>query len=45
MELTGVNGGGVEGINWDEWGLLDIGYWEGLAELVDIKGALGMSRG
>ncbi len=28
-----------------EWGLLDIGYWVGLLELVDIKGAVGMSRG
>ncbi len=25
-------------INLGEWGLLDIGYWVGLSELVDIKG-------
>ncbi len=34
QELTGVNGGC--------W-ILDIGW--GLSELVDIKGAVGMSRG
>ncbi len=37
---------GLAGINWGEWGLLDIGYWVGLSELVDIKGgAVEMSRG
>ncbi len=45
--INGVNGGGEQelmglmvlaGINWGEWGLLDIGYWVGLSELVDIKG-------
>ncbi len=34
---------GLEGINWGEWGLLDIGW--GLLELVDIRGEVGMSRG
>ncbi len=48
---------GLEGINWGEWVLLDIEcwmldvvkivveYWVGLSELVDIKVAVGMSRG
>ncbi len=36
---------GLAGINWEEWGLSDIGYWVGLSELVDIKGEVGMSRG
>ncbi len=40
MEVAGINGvkGGVAGINGGEWGLSDIGYWVGLAELVDING-------
>ncbi len=36
---------GLAGINRGDWGcrILDIGW--GLSELVDIKGAVGMSRG
>ncbi len=36
---------GLEGITWVNEGcqILDIGW--GLSELVDIKGAVGMSRG
>ncbi len=36
---------GIAGINRGEWELSDIGYWVGLSKLVDIKGAVGMSRG
>ncbi len=36
---------GLAGINQGEWGLLDIGYWVGVVELVDIKGGVGISRG
>ncbi len=36
---------GIAGINQVEWGLSDIAYWVGVSELVDIKGAVGMSRG